>query len=129
MFNPYQTKTAKILKITDQTPGIKLFELGFDKMHFQLKFDEDAKIQPGQFMILSLPGFGEAPFAPCNRPGKNLEFCVRTVGKLTNKLHALKAGDEVGIRGPFGSGWPIAGAQNDARRHPDPALAGEGSVC
>jgi len=127
MFNPYQTKTAKILKITDQTPGIKLFEFGFDKMHFQLKFDEDAKIQPGQFVILSLPGFGEAPLAPCNRPVKNLELCVRAVGKLTNRLHALKAGDKVGIRGPFGSGWPIAGAQNDALRHPDPALAGEGS--
>jgi NAD(P)H-flavin reductase len=108
MFNPYQTKTAKILKITDQTPGIKLFEFGFDRMHFQLKFDEDAKILPGQFMILSLPGFGEAPFAPCNQAGKNLELCVRAVGKLTNKLHTLKVGDKVGLRGPFGSGWPVA---------------------
>jgi sulfhydrogenase subunit gamma (sulfur reductase) len=107
MINPYETKTAKIVKISDQTPGIKLFEFGFDKMHFQLRFDEDAKIQPGQFVILSLPGFGEAPFAPCNRAGKNLELCIRTTGKLTNRMHTLKVGDKIGIRGPFGSGWPI----------------------
>jgi sulfhydrogenase subunit gamma (sulfur reductase) len=107
MLNPYQTKTAKILKISDQVSGIKLFELGFDKMNFQLKMDEDSKINPGQFIILSLPGFGEAPFAPCNKQGGNLQLCIRAVGKLTNKLHSLKVGDKIGIRGPFGNGWPL----------------------
>src|SRR3989304_4397377 len=98
MFNPYETKTVKILKISDQTPGTKLFELGFEERHFQLKLDEGILHMPGQFMILSLPGFGEAPFAPCNKQGSNLQLCVRAVGKLTNKLHTLKAGDKVGIR-------------------------------
>src|SRR4030042_3269350 len=111
MFNLYETKTAKILKISDHVPGIKLFELGFENMHFQLRCDEDARIYPGQFIMLSLPGFGEAPFAPCNKPGKNLELCIRAIGKLTNRMHILKVGDKIGIRGPFGIGWPIAGAQ------------------
>jgi len=97
MFNPYQTKTVKILKISDQTPSIKLFEFGVKIKH-----------EPGQFIILSLPGFGEAPFAPCNKIGKNLELCVRAVGRLTNKLQTLKAGDKVGIRGPYGNGWSIS---------------------
>ncbi|MFH0852741.1 MAG: FAD/NAD(P)-binding protein [bacterium] len=100
MFNPYQTKTAKIVKITDLAFGIKLFE-----------FDAKPAHEPGQFMMLSLPGFGEAPFAPCNRIGKNLELCVRAVGRLTNKLHSLKTGDRVGVRGSYGNGWPVAGAQ------------------
>ncbi|MBI4709431.1 MAG: FAD/NAD(P)-binding protein [Candidatus Portnoybacteria bacterium] len=101
----YQTKTAKIVKITEQTENIKLFEFRFEQKSF--KFSHE----PGQFTMLSLPGFGEAPFAPCNSIGKNLELCVRAAGKLTNKLHTLKIGDKVGIRGPYGRGWPIASAQ------------------
>ena len=108
MINPYESKTAKIVKMADQTPGIKLIEFALDKMNFQLKFEEETPHKPGQFVILSLPGFGEAPFAPCNRTGKNIELCVRAVGKLTNRLHSLKVGDKVGLRGPFGNGWPIA---------------------
>lgn len=106
MFNPYQTQTAKITQIAEQAPGIKLFELAFDEKHFKLNLEEDFSCQPGQFVILSLPGFGEAPFAPCNKSGEQLELCVRAAGRMTNKLHTLKEGDKVGIRGPFGSGWP-----------------------
>lgn len=106
MINPYDTKSAKIVKITDQTPDIKLFEFAFNKMHFQLRLDEDILYKPGQFVILSLPGFGEAPFAPCNdTQNKNIELCIRMAGRLTSKLHTLKAGDKVGIRGPYGVGW------------------------
>lgn len=97
MYNPYQTQPAKIIKIENQTPGIKLFEF---------KTQKTIKHEPGQFIELSLPGFGEAPFAPCNEPGKNLELCIRAAGRLTNKLHELKKDDKVGIRGPFGKGWP-----------------------
>jgi sulfhydrogenase subunit gamma (sulfur reductase) len=108
VFNPYQSRTAKIVRIFDQAPGIKLFEFVFEKKHFKLSLEEDFYFNPGQFIILSLPGFGEAPFAPCNdMRSKNLELCVRKTGKLTDKLHGLKRGDEVGIRGPFGVGWPV----------------------
>jgi len=118
VFNPYQTKTAKIVRITDQTPDIKLFEFAFDKMHFQLTLDEASIFfKPGQFVILSLPGFGEAPFAPCSgMRNKNIELCIRAAGRLTNKLHTLKVGDKVGIRGPFGSGWPSQAVLNPAER-------------
>lgn len=104
MLNPYQLKTAKIIKITDQAPGVKLFE--FEFMGERFKLGKKFSHEPGQFLILSLPGFGEAPFAPCNKIGKNLELCVRAAGRLTNHVHALRPGDKVGIRGPFGSGWP-----------------------
>jgi len=105
VINSYQTKTAKIAKITDFAPGIKLFE-----------FDAKSTHEPGQFVMLSLPGFGEAPFAPCSKIGKNLELCVRAIGRLTNKLHSLRAGDRVGVRGPYGNGWPRSTGPNPAER-------------
>jgi len=102
VFNPYQPKPAKIVTITPQTDNIKLFRFDVGK-----KFD----FMPGQIIELSVPGFGEAPFAPCNQPADNLELCVRVAGKLTSKLHSLKVGDKVALRGPFGNGWPVADAQ------------------
>lgn len=97
MDNPYQTTPARIIKIIEQTPNIKLF-----------RFDLSKKLDflPGQIIFLSVPGFGEAPFAPCNPPETDfLELCVRKVGKLTQVLHKLKIGNSIGIRGPYGNGW------------------------
>lgn len=59
-------------------------------------------------MNLSSPGFGEAPFAPCNAPDSEyIELCIRSAGRLTEKLHSMKVGDQVGLRGPYGNGWPV----------------------
>ena len=99
MQNPYQIHAAKIVKIVEQAPNIKLF-----------RFDLSRKLDflPGQIIFLSIPGFGEAPFAPCNPPENDfLELCVRKIGRLTQILHKLKLGDIVGIRGPYGNGWPL----------------------
>ncbi len=104
MFNPYHPEPAKIVKITPQTENIRLFRFEFVQKIWGYNFS----FKPGQFVELSIPGFGEAPFAPCNAPGeKYIELCVRTAGKLTDKLHLMKIGDKVGIRGPYGQGWPI----------------------
>jgi len=56
-----------------------------------------------------LLGVGEAPFSISSSPTKlgSFELVIRNVGKLTQVLHDLKEGDEVGIRGPFGNGFPI----------------------
>ncbi len=97
--NPYQTQPAKIINIADEALNIKRFEFQLDK---KLRFS------PGQIIFLSIPGFGEAPFAPCNPPDSDfLELCVRRTGKFTSVMHKLKAGDRVGFRGPYGHGWPI----------------------
>ena len=109
MFNPYHSEPAKIVKVTPQTDTIKLFHFEFIQKVWGYNFS----FKPGQFIELSIPGFGEAPFAPCSAPGaKYLELCVRDAGALTHKLHALKIGDKVGIRGPYGQGWPIEKTQN-----------------
>jgi len=105
VINPYHSEPAKITKITPQTSSIKLFRFEFEQKIWGYNF----AYRPGQFIELSLPGFGEAPFAPCGAPGeKYIELCIREVGPLTGKMHLLKIGDRVGIRGPYGRDWPSA---------------------
>lgn len=64
---------------------------------------------PGQFVEVSLFGIGEAPISVCSSPTLNGHFqlCVRNVGNVTRAIHALEPGEQVGIRGPFGRGFPL----------------------
>lgn len=64
---------------------------------------------PGQFVQLSVPGAGEVPISPADVPATEgmLELCVRRVGHVTELLHKLEPGAELGLRGPFGSGFPL----------------------
>ncbi len=65
--------------------------------------------KPGQFMMISLAGVGEAPFSISSTPSRPglLEFCIRKVGKLTEKLFELKENSIIGVRGPYGNGFPV----------------------
>ena len=66
--------------------------------------------RPGQFMEVSVLGVGEAPISISSSPSRSaegFELCVRKVGDVTTALHSLKPGDKVGVRGPFGRGFPI----------------------
>jgi sulfhydrogenase subunit gamma (sulfur reductase) len=64
---------------------------------------------PGQFVQLSVPGAGEVPISPADLPAEDgtLELCVRRVGHVTNHLHGALPGQLLGLRGPFGSGFPV----------------------
>jgi sulfhydrogenase subunit gamma (sulfur reductase) len=61
--------------------------------------------KPGQFMQVSITGIGEAPISVSSSPtrGDYLELGVRKAGTLTGAMHELKAGDAIGLRGPFGT--------------------------
>ena len=98
----YDIKVGKIIRIKKLTEMEKLFEI-------ILPEEENLNHLPGQFVVLSLLGVGEAPFSISSSPTKlgSFELVIRNVGKLTQVLHDLKEGDEVGIRGPFGNGFPI----------------------
>ena len=135
MFNSYHPEPAKIVSIKPQTDTIKLFRFKFEQKVWGHKFD----FKPGQIVELSIPGFGEAPFAACNAPDADyLELCVRSVGKLTNRLHAMRVGEKVVIRGPYGNGWPTFssspqvrgglrwGVENKNTASPDPSSTEEG---
>jgi NAD(P)H-flavin reductase len=64
---------------------------------------------PGQFNMLYAYGVGEAPISISGDPTRNetLVHTIRAVGAVTKALTSLKAGDSLGVRGPFGKGWPV----------------------
>jgi NAD(P)H-flavin reductase len=80
-----------------------------------LKFKMDnggaSEYLPGQFMEISLPGIGECPISISSSPTRNghgtFEMVVRDAGSVTHALHQLAPGDKVGIRGPFGTHFPV----------------------
>ncbi len=65
--------------------------------------------KPGQFVMLEIPGIGEAPFSISSSPSSrdDVELCIRKVGNLTNYLARAGRGMRVGIRGPFGTSFPM----------------------
>jgi NAD(P)H-flavin reductase len=99
---PYLPKWAQISRIEDLTGTEKLFE-----MH--LVSGEPLGHNPGQFVELSVMGIGEAPISITSAPRKtnSFELAIRKVGNLTNAVHGLIVGDTVGIRGPFGTHFPV----------------------
>ncbi|MCD6087101.1 MAG: heterodisulfide reductase subunit F, partial [Candidatus Hydrothermae bacterium] len=95
----HKTLKAEIVEIKDKAEDIK---------SFFIRPDEELKFLPGQFFTLSLCGVGEAPFSVASAPHEGLlRFTIRKTGKVTSALHRLKAGDILGIRGPYGNGFPL----------------------
>jgi len=96
----YQPINGEIVEIIDESPTIKSFvvvpEGGF-------------KFKTGQFVELTLPGVGEAPFTPSSSPAdtEKMEITIMKAGRVTGMLHECKKGQKVGIRGPYGNGYPI----------------------
>jgi len=69
--------------------------------------------QPGQISMLGLFGVGEIPISMSSDPALPLvlAYTVRACGRVTNALKALKEGDQVTVRGPFGRPWPVESAR------------------
>jgi len=101
MKNEYLPRQAVIKGIVSETPDTKTFTL-------RLK-GKVMRYKPGQFLMLSLAGFGEAPFtyASMFRPDGIFQVSIRQVGTLTAALHNLKVNDIVGVRGPYGNSFPL----------------------
>ncbi|MDP3789531.1 MAG: FAD/NAD(P)-binding protein [Candidatus Omnitrophota bacterium] len=102
--NEYLPIPAVIENVFDETPDSKTYTLRVkDKTNKALKY------KPGQFLMVSLAGYGEAPFTYASCPGKDGRFqiSVRHVGSLTDALHKLGAKDIIGVRGPYGNTFPL----------------------
>ncbi|MBF0445162.1 MAG: FAD/NAD(P)-binding protein [Magnetococcales bacterium] len=90
-------------------------KLAQDVALFQLQLDDPFAIgpsgenhRPGQFVMLSVPGVGEAPFSICHAAHIDyLELCIRRTGSVTRRLFELGENTLVGLRGPFGNGFPM----------------------
>lgn len=97
--NFYLPQKTIITQIKNLTPDTKLFRLDL----------KNYKFLPGQFIMLSVLGYGEAPFSITSSPTKKkyIDLTVRKVGCLTKAVFDKKVGDEIYIRGPYGNGFPL----------------------
>lgn len=102
MKNPYRPMPVVIKSVRRETPTVKTFTL-------QKRDRTTFVFAPGQIVAVSLPGFGEAFFAPSTSDAghRMFEISVQRIGRVTNQLHRLKAGDEIGLRGSFGQGFDL----------------------
>jgi NAD(P)H-flavin reductase len=99
----YAPEMARLVAVRPQTELETLFTIELPQGH---SLDHT----PGQFVMLSIPGVGEAPISITSSPSRSdgsFELCVRRAGDVTGVLHRLEKGDWVGVRGPFGRGFPI----------------------
>ena len=103
--NPYLPHLARIARIHRMVPDNHLFQLRF----VEEGLNETWRHRPGQFVELSVIGTGEAPISISSSPTRRgaLELCIRRTGRVTNALYRLSVGDVVGIRGPYGNGFPV----------------------
>jgi len=103
--NVYLPHIVVIEKIIDETPGVRTFHFNFKNE----KLREEFTFESGQFAEYSVFGVGEAPFCISSSPTRHghLEFALQRVGRVTNALHRLGVGDEVGFRGPYGNSFPL----------------------
>ena len=99
----YLPAIAAITNITDENETVKLFTV-------RLPDGGSLDHQPGQFVMVSVPGVGEIPIVITSSPSRTqetFELCIRKVGDVTGIIHRLQVGDQIGIRGPFGRGFPL----------------------
>jgi len=109
MENPYQPIPMYIARTTVETDdqSLKSFELSFRMDADRERFFSDYR--PGQFCQLSLFGKGEASFGVASAAweGNFVRFTVNKIGAFTNAIHALNAGETIGMRGALGTHYPI----------------------
>ena len=94
--NKYLPQRVKVLKYKRETADDFIIRVDFKTEH-----------EPGQFVQLGLPGYGECPISICSYSNKYMDFNIREVGNLTKKFAQLKKGDEIWVRGPYGTGYQM----------------------
>ena len=99
----YLPTQSRILAVQPLTKLEKLFTIELPR---GIALDH----RPGQFVEVSLLGVGEAPISISSSPSRSngsFELCIRRAGDLTSVLHRMTPGETIGLRGPFGRGFPF----------------------
>lgn len=101
---------AKIVERIQESPDIFTLRLTFSDPELQQAYS----FAPGQFNMLYLYGVGEVPISIVSAPEhpNYFDHTIRAVGRITQAMAQLKAGDYIGVRGPFGRGWPLDDAKD-----------------
>ncbi len=103
--NVYLPHLVTVEKIIEETPGIRTLHFNFNDEKLKKEF----AFESGQFCEISVFGVGEATFCITNSPTRqdHLEVSVNRVGRVTNALHRLSVGSQMGFRGPYGNSFPL----------------------
>ncbi len=103
--DPYLPRMASVLSRTVLTATEMLLEL-------RLGDGSSLNHMPGQFVEVTVPVVGEAPISVSSSPDRrdSFELVVRRAGRVTSALHDCRSGEKVGIRGPFGTHFPVDSA-------------------
>ncbi len=96
---------AEITAIANETSDVSTYWLKFVDPSMQANYS----FKPGQFNMIHLPGFGEAAISISSDSGERdkIGHTIRFVGNVTRAVSRLKVGDVIGLRGPFGTSWPV----------------------
>ncbi len=94
---------AVVTAIRQDTPDVKTFRV--EGLNGEKLFDH----MPGQCAMVTLPGVGEAMFSITSSPTltEYKEFSIKRCGELTDALHAMEVGQQIGVRGPYGKQFPV----------------------
>lgn len=107
--------TKKDIYLPEMATINKLKLMNGTELYLDLSMDNTPlEYRPGQFVEVSIAGIGEAPISISSSPTRKggFELVIRKIGSLTNKIHTLKTGDKLGVRGPCGQGsYPIEEAK------------------
>lgn len=109
MNSPLLPMEAEVVEHRDETPDLFSLRLRLTRPGAQSAY----RFTPGQFNMLFVPGMGEVPISIVSDPddGHYIDHTIRKVGSVTRNLGLLKAGDRIGLRGPYGRGWPVTEAE------------------
>jgi NAD(P)H-flavin reductase len=94
-------KVGVVREILDETPDVKTFRISTPEG------EKPFSPMPGQLGMYSMPAVGEAMFSVTSQGPDYIDMAIKKTGVLTEALHAMEVGQEVGIRGPYGNGFPI----------------------
>ncbi len=109
--DPMLPQTAVIKRIQYETLDTATYSLAFTDPAVAKRF----RFLPGQFNMLYLPGIGEVAISISSDPAQPtaLLHTIREAGNVTGAIAQLKKGDLIGVRGPYGSAWPVEKAENN----------------
>lgn len=102
--NPWLSQTVEIAAIVPEMPDVATYQLRF----VDAALHERYQFRPGQFNMLYLPGAGEMAISiSAGSAGGTWDHTIRTAGNVTRSLLGLGVGGSLGLRGPYGSHWPL----------------------
>jgi NAD(P)H-flavin reductase len=103
--NPFVPHPAEIIAKRRETKNIFTYRLRFCEPELRKSY----RFQPGQFNMVYAFGVGDVAISIASDPREPeiLDHTIRIVGNVTQVLGSLKKGDQLGLRGPYGSHWPL----------------------